>query len=78
MTTLSSWKHNPLHLIRTRPLVVINVTGGKRSVRGGRRSQREKEREGGAALGVHIDPLSSQTFSIDLDLPDNQLTHSDR
>lgn len=53
----------------TCPSVVINVTGGTRSARG--------EEGVSAALEAHIDPWSSQTFSTDLDLPDNQLMQSD-
>lgn len=53
-------------------LVVINVTGGKRSARG------EEGVRGSEALEVHIDPSSSQTFDMDLDLPDNQLMQCDR
>lgn len=72
----SSW--NSLRLIPTCPLVVIKVTGGERSERGEEGVREGKEGKKSAALEVLIDPLSSQSFSIDLDLPDNRLMQSDR
>lgn len=52
-------------------LAVINVTGRKRSVWGEEGVRRSE------ALEVHIDPLNSQTFDMELYLPDNQLMQCD-